>query len=301
MNTCARKSRPRCASLSLLTPGCSLPRYAAPTKARKKAPAPAATALRTTSLLPTVRHRQARLPKPSGRPPQSSSKAHLYADYGRPERNPSASLRMSVAAAATHDVNAFASAGGSSLVTLVRNSSVDACIDTLFSVTGASAGQVFNQAKMVTIANALQSGAPGHTKCGRASPAFLAYSLLDAGVSAYLRTPDRFNLSQVQSRWGWARRSRRSPGTGPGQFDLHAGSALEILCWSASVTVSWGGGVKHIRSRRQIRRSDRIPAKSIPVARSNTRRIRFSSVAVVCSLTELEQAPNVCSSKEISA
>jgi microbial collagenase len=172
MNTCARKSRPRCASLSLLTPGCSLLRYAAPTKARKKAPAPAATALRTTSLLPTVRHQQARPLKPSGRPPQSSSKAHLYTDYGRPERNPSASLRMSVAAAATHDVNAFASAGGSSLVILLRNSSVDACIDTLFSVTGASAGQVFNQAKMVTIANALQSGAPGHTKCGRASPAF---------------------------------------------------------------------------------------------------------------------------------
>src|SRR5690348_10274504 len=36
MNTCARKSRPRCASLSLLTPGCSLPRYAAPTKGPEK-------------------------------------------------------------------------------------------------------------------------------------------------------------------------------------------------------------------------------------------------------------------------
>jgi len=123
-------------------------------------------------LLPRVRHQQARPLKPS-EPAAIVVEGSLYADYGRPERNQSASLRMSAAAAAaTHDVNAFASAGGSCLVTLVRNSSVDACTNTLFSVTGASAGQVFNEAKMVTIASALQSSAPGHRKCGRSSPAF---------------------------------------------------------------------------------------------------------------------------------
>jgi hypothetical protein len=178
---------------------------------------------------------------------------------------------------------------------------VDACIDTLFSVTGASAGQVFNQAKMVTIANALQSGAPGHTKCGRASPAFwrIRYSTRAFPPISAHPTGSIFRRS-------------RAAGGGRGEVGDRREQALDSLicmqdrhsrsCAGARVSPSPGGdGVNDIHSRRQIRRSDRIPAKSIPVARSNTRRIRFSSVAVVCSLTELEQAPNVCSSKEISA
>jgi len=163
MDNYTRKTLARCVSAVLLALGCSLPLYAAPTKVQKKTPAPTAAALRTTGLQPTLRHHQLRPLKPNERPPQSSSREHLYTDYDRPERNQSTSLRRSLAAAtAACDVNAFASASGSTLVTLVRNSSVDGCINTLFGVTGASAGQVFNQAKMVTIANALQSNAASY-------------------------------------------------------------------------------------------------------------------------------------------
>lgn len=164
MNNYTRKTLSRCVSLVLLSLGCTLPLYAAPTKAHKKTtPAPVAAAIRGHALQPVVRHQQARPLKPDERPPLSSSREHFYTDYDRPERNKSPAQRMNMAAAAaTCDVNAFATASGSSLVTLVRNASVDGCINTLFSVTGASAGQVFNEGKMVTIANALQSSAASY-------------------------------------------------------------------------------------------------------------------------------------------
>lgn len=59
---------------------------------------------------------------------------------------------------ATCDTAAFASASGSSLVTLVKGSTVD-CVNSLFSVTGTRAAQVFVESKMVTIANALTTNA----------------------------------------------------------------------------------------------------------------------------------------------
>lgn len=56
------------------------------------------------------------------------------------------------------DAAAFASASGPALVTLVKNSAVD-CLDTLFNVTGAQAGQIFNEGKMNTVATAFTTNA----------------------------------------------------------------------------------------------------------------------------------------------
>lgn len=66
------------------------------------------------------------------------------------------SRRSSLLAAC--DTGAFASASGTSLVTLVKGSTVD-CVNELFGLTGTRAGQVFGESKMVTIANALTASA----------------------------------------------------------------------------------------------------------------------------------------------
>ncbi|HEX7339435.1 MAG TPA: M9 family metallopeptidase [Rhodanobacteraceae bacterium] len=93
------------------------------------------------------------------RPPKSSSRQVFRTDYDRPLRNQSTQTRMLLTQATTTcDTSAFASASGGNLVNLVKSSTLD-CLNTLFSVTGAQAGQVFPEAKMVTIANAMQTEA----------------------------------------------------------------------------------------------------------------------------------------------
>jgi microbial collagenase len=62
------------------------------------------------------------------------------------------------ALAATCDTQLFASSSGSSLVNAVTSSTTE-CINTLFSVTGTTAGQIFNESKMVTIADAFRNSA----------------------------------------------------------------------------------------------------------------------------------------------
>ncbi|MBZ4395837.1 M9 family metallopeptidase [Myxococcus sp. MISCRS1] len=59
------------------------------------------------------------------------------------------------------DTAAFGSASGAALVTLVKGST-EACVNTLFGVTGTLARQVFIESKMVTIANALTTSAQGY-------------------------------------------------------------------------------------------------------------------------------------------
>ncbi|NTX51486.1 M9 family metallopeptidase [Myxococcus sp. CA039A] len=59
------------------------------------------------------------------------------------------------------DAAAFGSASGTALVTLVKGSPTD-CINTLFSVSGTLARQVFIESKMVTIANALTPSAQAY-------------------------------------------------------------------------------------------------------------------------------------------
>ncbi|MCY1021920.1 M9 family metallopeptidase [Pyxidicoccus sp. MSG2] len=72
---------------------------------------------------------------------------------------PRAPARAQLAAC---DTAAFASASGSALVTLVKGSTQE-CVNTLFSVTGTLAAQVFVESKMVTIANALTTNAQAYT------------------------------------------------------------------------------------------------------------------------------------------
>lgn len=116
-------------------------------------PPPHAAALRLSTLdIQPVPHQQARPLTPAQRPPQSSSKAPLRADYDRP--TPTA-RRLRALATTPCDPQAFAAASGSQLVALIRGADVDSCINTFFSLTGSTAGQVFGEAKMVTVANAL--------------------------------------------------------------------------------------------------------------------------------------------------
>ncbi len=158
-----RRCGVRAGAVLLLACGFSLPLYAAASAARQQAPSPTARAVRADGAPPHVQHQQARPLTPAERVPQKASRDHLFVDYDRPERTQSATsrLRMSAAAAAC-DVNAFAAASGSNLVTLVRGSSVDGCLNSLFGLSGTTAGQVFGEAKMVTIADALRSTAASY-------------------------------------------------------------------------------------------------------------------------------------------
>lgn len=116
-------------------------------------PPPHAAALRLSTLdIQPVPHQQARPLTPAQRPPQSSSKTPLRADYDHP--TPTA-RRLRALATTPCDPQAFAAASGSQLVALIRGADVDSCINTFFSLTGSTAGQVFGEAKMVTVANAL--------------------------------------------------------------------------------------------------------------------------------------------------
>ncbi|QSQ25004.1 M9 family metallopeptidase [Pyxidicoccus parkwayensis] len=73
----------------------------------------------------------------------------------REQLTPRAPARAQLAAC---DTAAFASASGSALVTLVKGSTEE-CVNSLFSVTGTRAAQVFVESKMVTIANGLTTNA----------------------------------------------------------------------------------------------------------------------------------------------
>ncbi|KRE88378.1 hypothetical protein ASG87_07125 [Frateuria sp. Soil773] len=108
-----------------------------------------------------MKHQQSRRLTPAERPPQSASREHLRADYDRPSRGTARASLMRLAATACTP-QAFASASGSQLVSLVRGADVDTCINTLFGVTGATAGQIFAESKMATIADALRNDAASY-------------------------------------------------------------------------------------------------------------------------------------------
>ncbi|WP_266159815.1 M9 family metallopeptidase [Dyella silvatica] len=127
-------------------------------------PPPSAEAMRLASPPVTaIKHQQQRQLTPADRAPQASSKEHLRSDYDKPYKYPNESSRLrAAAAAASCDVQALASASGSQLVSLIRAADVDGCINTLFNVTGTSAGQLFGEAKMATVADALRSDAASY-------------------------------------------------------------------------------------------------------------------------------------------
>lgn len=84
------------------------------------------------------------------RPPLPSSREHLRVDYDRPVDR----ARHSKALADTCNAGTFATASGTVLVDRVTSAPLD-CINGLFSLTGATAGQVFGEAKMVAVANGM--------------------------------------------------------------------------------------------------------------------------------------------------
>ncbi|HVJ62222.1 MAG TPA: M9 family metallopeptidase [Tahibacter sp.] len=88
------------------------------------------------------------------RAPLPSSRDHLYRDYDRPQRADAARLAC--------DDNAFAGVSGAALVAAVKGSTTT-CVNALFSIDGALGAQVFPEAKMATIANAILADAPGYT------------------------------------------------------------------------------------------------------------------------------------------
>lgn len=56
----------------------------------------------------------------------------------------------------------YAALSGSALVAAVKGSALSDCLYPLFNLTGALAGQTFGEAKMITIANAIEADAPGY-------------------------------------------------------------------------------------------------------------------------------------------
>jgi microbial collagenase len=87
------------------------------------------------------------------RPPLPSSREHLRNSYDSPQLSHARN-----APAGTCDIAGFAGASGSALVAKVRAADASCFYSGgLFDVTGTTAGQIFAEAKMVTIANAMQA------------------------------------------------------------------------------------------------------------------------------------------------
>jgi microbial collagenase len=85
------------------------------------------------------------------RPPLPASRDHLYQSYDKPAQP---------APRGSCNIAGFAGASGAALVSAVRAAD-DSCFYAggLFDVTGITAGQIFAESKMVTIANAMQADA----------------------------------------------------------------------------------------------------------------------------------------------
>ncbi|MBI3712922.1 MAG: collagenase [Burkholderiales bacterium] len=121
-------------------------------------------------------HHQSRKLSPAERQPQVPAQLNARVKYGtseaernlalpRPSKLSKATLSngklMAGAPAAACDTQVFASNSGSALVNAVKTSTTD-CINQLFNVTGTTAGQVFNEAKMVSIADAFRTTASSY-------------------------------------------------------------------------------------------------------------------------------------------
>lgn len=124
-------------------------------------------------------HVQRRPITPDLRPPLPTSRDHLYARYDDP-----ALPRI----AAGCNSGAIAAAFGSALVAVVKSNDTS-CISELFGTSGPLAAQLFAEAKMVTIANALQTDAPSYA--GNNSAAILQLVLfLRAGYYVQYYQPE---------------------------------------------------------------------------------------------------------------
>ncbi|WEF30817.1 collagenase [Pseudoduganella chitinolytica] len=128
-------------------------------------------------------HHQKRALDASERKPSVAPSTNAYLKYGddpgqqadsRALVRPSKELARGVtgvsanAALAACDTALFAGASGTALVNAVKSSTSD-CINTLFGVTGTTAGAIFSESKMVTIANAFASAAASYDGTNGAS------------------------------------------------------------------------------------------------------------------------------------
>lgn len=130
-------------------------------------------------------HHQKKRIKTSERAPSVGNEINARRSYGAPlaandvlarpskqARNASTAQRLVkgklATAAAACDVNLFASSSGTALVNAVKASTTE-CVNQLFNVTGAQAGNVFNEAKMVTIADALRANSQSYNGTNAAS------------------------------------------------------------------------------------------------------------------------------------
>lgn len=91
---------------------------------------------------------------PAERRPIRLSRDHLRLDYDRPQPIKARLL-------GSCDVDGFANASGAALVSAVKAATTD-CINSLFSISASVGAQVFPEAKMVTIANALASNSASY-------------------------------------------------------------------------------------------------------------------------------------------
>lgn len=121
-------------------------------------------------------HHQSRPLSAAERQPQVAPHLNARLKYGAPESEhqqalprPS-KLRQTMASnsrtmasppAAACDTQVFASSSGSALVNAVKTATTD-CINQLFNLTGTTAGQVFNETKMVSIADAFRTTASSY-------------------------------------------------------------------------------------------------------------------------------------------
>ena len=123
-------------------------------------PRPAPMAVATGSALAPAQapaHVQQRALSAAERPPLPATRTHLRVDYDRP----TLALARAADANASCDAATFANASGAALVGAVKAATVE-CINSLFSVSAAVGAQLFGEAKMVTIANAMASDAPSY-------------------------------------------------------------------------------------------------------------------------------------------
>lgn len=148
--------------------------FSSASMAAPSAPNAAATASSLENQSIGEHHQKQRL-APTERKPRSAPQLNARQTYGvqdanradllkRPSRltqnfslaQAAKSKTVNGVATATCDVNLFANATGATLVNNVKASSTD-CINDLFNVTGTTAGKVFNENQMVSIADALRS------------------------------------------------------------------------------------------------------------------------------------------------
>lgn len=116
-------------------------------------------------------HHQQKKFTPAERKPNTPPQLSARLKYGAKDSDPQQLIKrpslmksgaQSIAGATTTcDLQLFASASGSALVNAVKASPSE-CLNDLYNVTGTTAGQIFNEAKMVTIADAFRSAASSY-------------------------------------------------------------------------------------------------------------------------------------------